>query len=168
MPNRTIYFRDDKLWAEAKKLAGKDGLSAVIHKAIEHFVRDANLAKKGNKPFFFTLLIEDELNNYVPVERIAFEGRVLWGTGGVDLIDAGPQSLGCDIEFYCTVAGKLVLAIDESSHQRDDGITYYKVYDSLAELREDPQLKRLEPHSLGPLLVKLSELLGEKWTIWID
>lgn len=165
MANKTIYFRDDDLWSKAKALAGKDGLSSVIQKAIEQFVQQAEREKEGIRRFSLAVVVLPEHDDtFVTTERIAFEGRTLWGTGGADLSGGG----ACDIACYRTRGGKLLFAMDESHYPHADGITYYRVYDSLADLRNDPELNRLEAIDRGRFLMKVSEALGEDWAVWID
>lgn len=166
MGNKTIYFRDDDLWSKAKTLAGKEGLSAVIQKAVEEFVQAAERQKEGWHRVILALLLRDEEEDpytFVPTERIAFEGQSLARVDWPGITFSGQGYTEC----FRTRGGKLILTMDESDHD-EDGITYYHVYDSLTELRGDPELKRLGAATRGRFLAEVSKQLGEDWAIWID
>ena len=116
MANKTIYFRDDALWSKAKTMAGKEGLSAVIQKAVERFVAEGERKKEGLQRFTLSVMLpyEEDPEQIAPGDRIAFDGQLLFNMGGVAVDDG--SSASHDIECYRTRAGKLIFTTTGSSN----------------------------------------------------
>ena len=167
MANKTIYFRDDALWSKAKTMAGKEGLSAVIQKAVERFVAEGERKKEGLQRFTLSVMLpyEEDPEQIAPGDRIAFDGQLLFNMGGVAVDDG--SSASHDIECYRTRAGKLIFTTTGSGNDVGE-ITYYRVYDSVADMKTDSELGRLGPTIRGRFLTEVSNQLGQDWARWID
>ena len=116
--NRTIYLANDELWERAKNLAGKEGLSSVIAKALADFVAQRDADQSSFQKFTFEILGDPHSED--PTEVIAFEGRQLLNT--VFALAASPfagieTSGEADIQIYRTRLGTLVLLAAPSLDQ---------------------------------------------------
>lgn len=180
MPTRTIYVKDEKLWKEAKKLAGNEGLSNVIGQALADFVKRKRAEADGFQRHRIAVGLEpsDEPEDFPEprhTDRIAFEGKRIL-TGSYDLENAvddwskemvvqGAESLEVSIDLFRTRGGKLVLTADTSG---GEGVTHWKDYDSLASLSQDRIVQALRPADRAQLLDEISAAVGDDWARWID
>jgi len=163
MPNRTVYVKDEELWARAKGLAGKGGLSEVIEGLLKTYVADRNAEGKGFTRHSIEVYHGDgELPTTESIERVSFYGRPLAS-------ESFPRLGGgeVDLDLYQTQSGKFVLF--ETGHEvQAHG---YVVVDSLGDLMQEPQLFGIADTSLvGQWLVDIHErrLKETARDTWID
>lgn len=183
MPTRTIYVKDEKLWKEAKKLAGDEGLSNVIGNALADFVRRKRAEADGFERFRIPVAFEqpsqlrDDDEEPRATDRIEFEGkRLLSETYELDRavdewskvrISETPEQLAVPVEVFRTRGGKLVLTAN-TAETSSKAVTYWKDHDRLASLSQDPIVQALRPADRAELLDKVSATVGDDWARWID
>ncbi len=136
MPNKTIYVKDEALWARAKKLAGEsgEGLSGAIANALVTFVaaREAAMAKE---PVHRILIVPEK----DAPEWVGFAGRQI----GEEVFPLGQD--GADIlvaTAYRTVGGNFVLTLRWSETAEDElPPFYFKKYDHPLAIGSDHALR---------------------------
>jgi hypothetical protein len=148
MGNKTIYVKDEALWERAKELAGKEGFSAVIAKALAEFVQRT---EDENRRF-------TEHSLTIGNEVVRFRGRSLAST----VIGIPPGGAG-EMEVYVTKGGKLVLVARNESGED----VAHEVWDTLPELAK---MSYYMPACPAPeeFLDELAEALAEAPIVWID
>jgi hypothetical protein len=170
MGNKTIYVSDEKLWKEAKKLAGAKRLSAVIADALRKYVAEKRLEEEGFQDWRFAA-------GPGGADRISFNGKVLVSrTYGLEQ-DGGvwpPEIFEVDdipsasIEIYLTRKGTFVVCGDLVGQGKDEGVpVYWKAHQGTSSLRTDPALMTLHPTDRANLLDEVS-LSGDDWATRID
>ena len=116
MPNKTIYVKDEATWEEAKKQAGKEGLSGVIEAALQEYVERKKTEKLGFEARRF--LVYSDLE---PEGRfVRFNGRLLTEVlvGG----DVGRERVA---QVFLTKGGKIVAILhDAISGEATDFFVY--------------------------------------------
>lgn len=159
MGNRTIYVKDDAVWAEAKEIAGKDGLSGVIETALREYVEQKRLEKLGFEARRFFIQ-----NGLVPEGRfVRFNGRLLFETAvGTEL--GHPPDVA---QIFQTKAGKIVAVINDGPSGEPEE---YYVYESLDDFAHDKGfLPDVPPDAREEVREAVAEALGQKnWSVWID
>lgn len=144
MGNKTIYVKDEALWDRAKALAGKDGLSSLIAKALADYVASR---EQGFERYRFSVLGD---------QRIAFDGKQVAAYPGDRNVPA--------FRVFMTRAGKLVVLEDSGPPNG-----HYGVYDSVAELRDDELVYQiLESTDRAAFLDDLGKRVGQDDTRWIE
>jgi hypothetical protein len=168
--NKTIYFRDGALWERAKELAGKEGLSAVIQDALAKYVERKDLEAKGIQPYrLHTGRYDASRHEFGAIERIAFIGRELVAD---ELLvpnrDPDPETPYEPVAFgaYQTKGRRIILTRGEAGY--GEIITSYAMFPSVRELRDSDTLADLDPVDRARFLDRVSEQLGEDWSVWID
>src|SRR6266498_2355954 len=125
MGNKTIYFRDDKLWERAKKLAGDEGISAVIQNALAEFVERKTRERDGFRRVRIESGASDPDATYGKIDRAAFDGRKIASQRLSFEVPPGRDLEGeqfdADFIVYETKSHKLVLSVEPY---------YYNVYTS--------------------------------------
>jgi hypothetical protein len=147
MGNTSIYIKNRPLLERAKRLAGDDGFSAFIEKALVDFVD-----RKMDEQREFTeyrLSIGDEL--------IRFRGRMLTST----VLGLGNGKAG-ELEVYQTKAGKLVAVAGDLAEAFD-----YEVYETLEQFANSNGRLREVPDPEG-FVEEVSDAMGQNRTVWID
>jgi len=170
--NKTIYFKDDALWERAKEVAGKEGLSAVIQDALAKYVERKDLEAKGIQPFrLHTAKYDHATKQYGTTERIAFIGREL--ASDEPLVPTSEPDPDPEMPFepvaitaYQTKKQRLVLT--RSNVNYGEKITKYAVFSSVRELRDSEILADLDGVDRVKFLDRVSEQLGEDWSVWFD
>jgi len=192
MPNKTIYVKDERLWDQARTLAGKDGLSGVIQQALVKFVEGRRRESEGFHRYRFDTTYQHYELDSGPSEAIAFEGRevaskilpvtvqqgeytsdkfdrsfrVYYTPVGMLTVTLNPgEKFDRHFTVYRTRAGKLLLTVGP---EYSDRVEHYGVYDSVRALANDPELAVANDVARAALLNAISEELGEDWAIWID
>jgi hypothetical protein len=81
---QTLYVRDEKLWARAKKLAGDEGLSGVIHTMLRAWVKqkeaEMQSLKRTEEMTEYAISVGPEAHE-IPA-RLVFTGRLLADSRG--------------------------------------------------------------------------------------
>jgi hypothetical protein len=181
VPNKTIYVKDERVWEEAKELAGKEGLSGVIADALAAWVERKKREKSGIERYRFAIGFSHGLNGGQAVRAIAFEGRFLGAAhltiedDAVDfpdvVIEGGLVNLEGEpvyAEVYRTKGGKVVLTAKTDALPGLPGVPYCAVYNNIKELVRDPILGAAEDGDATALLDQVSHEAGEDWALWID
>ena len=164
MGNKTIYVKDEALWDRAKELAGKDGFSALISKALEDFVERRNVANLDFSDH--SILIDPSLAELAPDESFAklirFKGRSLATT----FTGPDPDQADGDAEVYQTRAGRLILVL----RQAPTGEAYdRRIYESFDQLAADQEALREVPlRERHEFLDRVAQAMGQHWAEWID
>ena len=91
--NRTIYLANDELWERAKNLAGKEGLSSVIAKALADFVAQRDADQSSFQKFTFEILGDPHSEDPTEVGAKVQVRPVGVGVAHPGLV-AGPEALG--------------------------------------------------------------------------
>jgi hypothetical protein len=159
VPNKTIYVKDEHLWAKAKKLAEKEGegLSGVISAALTAYVAERQAAASGDA--VHRILVLGHGNE--DVQRIAFAGQ-----------EIAKKTFGdppvC-VTVYETVGGNFVVTAAWDSEEPIP--FYYKTYDHPLGLQADDVLLRwVEPPDLESWAkeIHLKHMLGRSTETWIE
>jgi hypothetical protein len=164
MPNMSVYIKDGALLKSAKELAGEDGFSALIAKALADFVERRRDESRGLTDY--SILVDPSLAGLAPDESYAklirFKGRSLASA----LMGRGPYEEDADAEVYQTRAGRLILVLRD----RDSGEAYdYEVYESLDQLAADQNaLAGVPPTQRHEFIDRVAEAMGQQWAVWID
>jgi hypothetical protein len=160
VPNKTIYVKDERLWEQAKKFAGKDGLSAVIANSLAEYVAARQAATSSEKVF---RLVIEPLEG--PPERIAFAGQLIESRQ----FPSDPYDM-LVVSVYKTAAGRFVVTAGfQDQADQDPAPFHYAVYDHPLDISEDLQLKhRIDPNDLiswarSLHLRHLEETTNETW-----
>lgn len=102
MSATTVYIRDELLWKRARKLAGNQGLSSLVERALREYLDQQEPAPgAGNRTIVLPVAAED--GDGEMAHSIEFGGRLL--------VDSQPLSLEQlpRIRVYRTLAGRLVV-----------------------------------------------------------
>lgn len=126
MPNKTIYIKDEALWAKAKKFAGKGGLSEVITEGLQRYVADSEANAAGQETVRFVVQWDERAP-----ERVAFRGHKLASME----IDRPNDGLTLHATVWETQGGKFVFAV-----RAHEGWVYFAAHDTLREVAEDREL----------------------------
>jgi hypothetical protein len=170
--NRTIYLADDALWEKAKALAGKDGISSVISRALSDYVSQRTAEESTSKRFCFELL--DAKDPELPViEVIGFEGRILFSNSfDLDLnpFDESRQRVETVIQIYRTKLGTFVLLAAPATDNPESASTFYlyEKHSSIRDLMSGSCVACLFPPDRHDLLTELTKSLGKDAITWID
>ena len=157
MANKTIYIKDEALWERAKALAGKDGLSALIGRALADFLEQKDAESHGLSPQ--SIDIVDSYGG--ESETIRFWGKRL----GDRLFGRGPDSPNGTAEVFQTKSGKLVLVLrDAVSFEAFE----YRTFETPEELARDSQFAQIPPEARSDFEQSIAEAIGHKWATWID
>ena len=125
--NVTLYVRDRRLWKNARKTAGDQGLSSLVEQALrQHLGHLEASADEGSRKF--KLPIGNEGNM---VNSIEFEGQLVADSSGFSL-EQLPR-----IRIYRTVNGRLVVYRTWPQTFRVE--PSYSSYPDLEGLRKDPR-----------------------------
>lgn len=176
--NRTIYLADDALWEKAKTLAGKEGISSVISRALLDFVSLRTAEDAANQRFDFELLdpTASAEEGVGVVEVIGFEGRRLV-SGSFDLehnpflersaADGGVPTV---IQIYRTKLGTFVLLAAPVTELPESVSTFYlyETHKSVREVMSGSVVACLFPPDRHELLTDLTKGLGKDAVTWID
>lgn len=158
MPNKTIYIKDETLWQNAKKFAGKGGLSEVIADALRRFVADSEAKAAGQETFRFVVQFRGDDD----FARVAFRGRLLESKD----LDSG--SLNASV--YETQGGSFVLVLGEEGPYNVS--FHYAKYETLKEIAQDSELLELLRSEsdavswINDVAIKRAEEASAE--IWID
>ena len=173
MPNKTIYVADEKLWEQAKRLAGKDGLSSVVNSAIKNFVDEASGREQGFEKQLFEIFGDPHLSG--PTDVIGFEGKLLY-SANFDLVanpfqpDSSTPGVEASIAVYRTRSGKFVLlaepAIDAPTSQ--SAYAMWETHSSISELMNGLVVGCLFDPNRYEFLNELSKHVGTENVTWID
>ena len=126
--NVTLYVRDRRLWKNARKTAGDQGLSSLVEQALrQHLGHLEASADEGSRKF--KLPIGNEGNM---VNSIEFEGQLVADSSGFSL-EQLPR-----IRIYRTVNGRLVVYRTWPQTFRVE--PSYSSYPDLEGLRKDPRV----------------------------
>ena len=172
MGNKTIYVKDDKLWERARRVAGKEGISAVIQGALVDFVQRKAREAAGFKRIRLEAGFASNAKGDVgTMERIAFDGRELAheslevhvSVNSLDQVEPSNSEASEPIEtqvtVYQTKGQKLILAVEPY---------HYGIYGSLKELATDPYLATANLVDRAEFLDKIGAELGKDWAVWIE
>lgn len=169
--NRTIYVADDSLWEKAKTLAGREGLSSVIAKALADFVAQRTADQAACQKLHFEIFGDDEDS---PIEVIGFEGRQLL-SGTYDLAVSPFEADGrleAVIEIYRTKLGTFVLlatpATDERESRSRSAFDLYERHNSVRDLMSGHIVGCFAAVNRHELLTELTKGLGKDAVTWID
>lgn len=163
MGNKTIYVRDESLWRRARKLAGKDGLSAFIQRALEEYVAEKEAEAQGFDEYRIVPSSPDV--NFA--QPISFTGRTVATKHFLN--DPAHEEYGggafheIAVAVYLTRGGKLVLYAWDSGPMQ-----YLRIYQSLDELLKDEKVSALSPIHRSDLLESISQGVGQDWSVRIE
>lgn len=172
MGNKTIYVQDERLWQKAKKLAGKEGLSRVIAKALEDFVATHDRQTQGFRRYQFEVAYaSDDNDEFRPIDYVAFEAKPIF-TGVLiydvpDHLDIDPPDDRVRVDVYQTGKGTLVLTA-RHLEAPDGQLLHYGSFRSMDELIKDSVVSNLAPTDRAKLLTELASQLRDSLVIWID
>lgn len=169
MPTKTIYVADEKLWREARKLAGKQGLSGVIAAALKRYVEEKKLEIEGVEEWRFAAGLRGG-------DRIAFKGKLIasrrsmtemaepvWPQEVFDGNDAVP----IQIEVFRTIKGTFVV-VAELVTDDDTVPVYWAKHQSMHSLKEDQAIRTMDARDRAELLDDISVAGSDDWATWID
>lgn len=169
--NRTIYIANDELWNRAKTLAGAEGLSAVIARALADFVAARTNPDETFEKFRFEILgLHDSAG---PTEVIGFEGKELL-SGSFDLEESplGDSAWGdkAFIKVYRTRLGKFVVLAAPAPDLPESESAYalYEGHKSVTEVMRGGIVSCMFPPARHEFLKKLTANLGKDGVTWID
>lgn len=153
MGNKTIYVKDEALWARAKALAGPAGLSSVIGEALAAFVAREEDAAANDSVY--------SLHATGSPEPITFVGRHLcdWN------LWQGHRGATCAV--YLTKGRALVFAVGGEERAGASRPARLAVYRSLTDLSADPAVQS-DPETGPALIAMLADQLGADWAVAID
>lgn len=137
MPNKTIYVRDEKLWTRARKLAGDDRLSGVVHELLADWVRNKEAEMAGHMTRVELKVggSEHQREHEGDVaKRIAFTGRLVADSIGLS-VEQLPR-----LQVFQNDRGKLIVyrTFKRTPFFEESGATY-NVYRDFEELTADPR-----------------------------
>jgi len=171
MGNKTIYVSDEKLWSEAKKLAGQKGLSAVIAEALRQFVTESRLVRDGYQDWRFAA-------GPGGADRIAFNGKLLVekrsnASRGQDVWppEAFPDDadeIQVQIEVYRTRKGTFVVVGELVRTDNESIPVYWATQPSVSAVRADKAVSTMESRDRADLLDEVSVEGQDDWATFIE
>src|SRR5688500_11388610 len=169
MANKTIYVADEKLWKDAKRLAGEQGVSSVIADALRRFVDEQRLQREGVEDFRFEA-------GFRGADRIAFKGKFIasrkstvemgeevWPQEAFDGVDVIPVV----IDVYRTIKGTFIVVGELVGHA-DNLPVYGATHSTVQSLRNDKVLTTIDARDRAHLLDAVSLAAADDWATWID
>lgn len=170
MANKTIYVADEKLWKEAKKLAGAKGLSAVITDALRRYISERRFQDEGYQDWRFAA-------GPGGADRIAFNGKELvqftlkiWEPGKVWPEEAFQQQddfVTGKITVFLTRKGTFVVVADLINQQGDEVPMYWRAHQGMSSLKDDEAILTLNAVERAELLDQVN-VADEDWATRID
>lgn len=172
--NRTIYLANDELWEKAKALAGREGLSAVIARALADFVATRTKANEEFEKFHFEIVgIPEPGEPGGPTEVIGFEGKKLVSTSS-DLecnpFDESDSHVETVIQIYRTRLGTFVVLATPATDapESESAFAIYETHRSVTEVMGGHIVGCMFPPDRHELLKELTVKLGKDSVTWID
>ena len=175
MATQTLYVRDEKLWADAKTLAGSEGLSGLIHDLLRTWVQkkeaEMESVRRSEQMREYDIVVVPPAHDLSA--RVVFTGRLLGDSQGFS-VGQLPR-----IQVFETKGRKLVVYRSwKGTSANDQGATYqvYRDYEELAKDRKaldtmwiegDVNLDRDADHS-DELQQQVANALGKELIIRLD
>jgi hypothetical protein len=165
---RTLYVRDQDLWERARKLAGSQGLSSLVERAVRQYLDQQEPIAKTHSHRFVLPVRSDEENEME--ESIEFQGHLLVDSAGFSL-EQIPR-----IQVYRTSLGRFVVYRTYPMHSARPS---HDVYPDLESLLRDKTVlattwiteedKYNDETDLTPELVEaLKDAVGRPKRVLID
>jgi EXLDI family protein len=172
MAQKMIYVKDEdqELFNRAAEIGG-DSLSAVIAEALERFVA----AKEAEAAGFSEIAVKVGRETKQADERrtIRFVGREIAWQRVLSGSTNSRDDRGTTFRLFQTQKGKFLLHVVRwSSWQGEDGVSWYKIFGSLAEIRAQDQVYDPDADEVatipGSLLDEAEETLGQEVGEFLD
>jgi hypothetical protein len=133
MSTQTLYVRDEKLWAKAKRFAGDEGLSGVVHELLRTWIK----RKEAEMDSFRRSGEMHEHELFVGPQAHELEARVVF-TGRL-LVDSVGFSVGQvpRVQVFETKARQLLVHRTWNDTSGSDQGATYQVYGGYEQLMRD-------------------------------